>query len=165
MKFKKILGGYQKNKLHSKEENFLTLKNKKMKYYFLITFLILLLSIKNIFTCPFDITNDLNKPVFIVDDQGHAVNIEPGKVMMIDPSRTGIWAYIFKEQIDIYYETDNKNEYVLKFRLKELYCSDDHEENAIKLSDIESKSEKIKKRFIINEYIPKPKTHREDHKH
>lgn len=122
----------------------------KEKYY-VIVFVLLNVSFLN-FACKLQFINDLDKAVFIADDLGKGVFLNPGAMQEIDPAKTGFWKYLSKERIYIYQETDEKDKLELVYRIIDDYCTDDANANALRLSDINNKNEKITQRFRIKEY-------------
>ena len=123
-------------------------------YYRLGFLLLLLLCVKDSFTCPFIITNDSRSELIIVDPYNkQAVYINPGEKREIDPSISGWRYYFYREKLDIYIpRQDNPDLFYQHYQLQEKYCTTGKTE--LPFSQIAEFVTKPTERFEVFEFKP-----------
>ncbi len=131
---------------------------------------IMILTSSLVTTCPFYITNDSDKPIFVVNPHGsQAIFIEPNKMQEIDPTITDKtwwtpWKYLTNETLNFYVSSEqNSSNFILKYQMTEKYCDEYYRTtNQLTLSQIKEFINKPTDRLKTKE-IKTQKEHNHTH--
>lgn len=128
---------------------------------------IALISMHTLMSCPFNIRNDTQQPVFIADAHNpRAIYIPPEQSQVIDPSLSHwAWYWLYSERLYVYVPyPENVNRYYKAYELVEKYCTVDT--TNITMSDIQQWVQQKHERFTVYQYQqPQPAEHQHDHAH
>ena len=119
-----------------------------------------------IHACPFTITNDTEKQLFITAQNGRAIRLKPDTSKVIDPTVMGgwLWKWFMSEKLYVYLETEESDRFYQAYELREKYCSDIPEENQFTISEVFSMNENLVKRFDVTK-LERPPKEEHDHVH
>jgi hypothetical protein len=147
------------------------MENLKMKPKFIFIVAVLAL-IMPIFAaaCPLKIINDNKLNIIIVDyHNNRAAFVKSDASAMIDPTIYGWQRHFKKEKFDVFYQVKIKSsQYLRRYEVTENYCTDNPDENKIKVSQFTPFMATNDKRFTVKELQPqamKSNHHHEDHQH
>lgn len=113
---------------------------------------VLLLFSSPLVGCIYTLHNDTEKRVFIVNDKGQGVFLQPGESQKLMTKKSSFWRYVAKERLFVYLEDSQAKFFNLTYRLTDNYCSSDTQDVLLSVAEIEAGAESLKKRMSFKRY-------------